>query len=104
MAGNSVSIYYCYCQRDGASGVADTEPGIGNRKLSQPAGVLIALDRQEKGQSELSAIQEVEREYNIPVISIVNLTQVLCFMKDDASLSHFAEAVENYRSQYGIAN
>jgi len=70
---------------------------------AEPAGVLIALDRQEKGQGELSAIQEVERDFNIPVISIVNLTQVLDYIQDDASLSQHAEAVSAYRSQYGIA-
>jgi len=70
---------------------------------AEPAGVLIALDRQEKGQGELSAIQEVERDFNIPVVSIVNLTQVLDYIQDDASLSQHAEAVSVYRSQYGIA-
>jgi len=69
---------------------------------AEPAGVLIALDRQEKGQGELSAIQEVERDFNIPVTSIVNLTQVLDYIQDDASLSQHAEAVSAYRSQYGI--
>jgi len=70
---------------------------------AEPAGVLIALDRQEKGQGELSAIQEVERDFNIPVVSIVNLTQVLDYIQDDASLSQYAEAVSAYRSQYGIS-
>lgn len=70
---------------------------------AEPAGVIVALDRQEKGKGELSAIQEVERDYNIPVISIVNLTQVLDYIQDDASLSQYAEAISLYRSQYGIA-
>ena len=70
---------------------------------AEPAGVLIALDRQEKGQGELSAIQEVERDFNIPVASIVNLTQVLDYIQDDASLSQYADAVSAYRSQFGIA-
>lgn len=70
---------------------------------AEPAGVIIALDRQEKGKGELSAIQEVERDFNIPVVSIVNLTQVLDYIKDDASLSQYADAISLYRSQYGIA-
>ena len=70
---------------------------------AEPAGVIVALDRQEKGQGELSAIQEVERDFNIPVLSIVNLTQVLDYIKDDASLSRYASAISQYRSQYGIA-
>jgi orotate phosphoribosyltransferase len=70
---------------------------------AEPAGVIVALDRQEKGQGELSAIQEVERDFNIPVLSIVNLTQVLDYIKDDASLSSYAGAISQYRSHYGIA-
>lgn len=70
---------------------------------AQPAGVIVALDRQEKGQGELSAIQEVEHDFKIPVISIVNLTQVLDFIQDDASLSVYANAVSQYRSHYGVA-
>lgn len=70
---------------------------------AEPAGVIVALDRQEKGQAELSAIQEVERDFNIPVVSIVNLTQVLDYIRDDASLSRYADAISLYRSQYGIA-
>ena len=69
---------------------------------AEPAGVLIALDRQEKGQGELSAIQEVERDFNIPVFSIVNLTQVLDYIQDDASLSQYSDSVSAYRAQYGI--
>ncbi len=69
---------------------------------AEPAGVIIALDRQEKGKGELSAIQEVERDFNIPVVSIVNLSQVLDYIQDDASLSQYADAISLYRSQYGI--
>jgi orotate phosphoribosyltransferase len=69
---------------------------------AEPSGVLIALDRQERGQGELSAIQEIQRDYNIPVVSIVNLGQILDFISDDASLSCFAEPVASYRDRYGI--
>lgn len=67
-----------------------------------PAAVMIALDRQERGQGELSAIQEVERDFGIPVISIVSLSQVLSFLEEDAELRHHLPAVEAYRAQYGI--
>ncbi|RRJ82538.1 orotate phosphoribosyltransferase [Aestuariirhabdus litorea] len=67
-----------------------------------PAAVLIALDRQERGQGELSAIQEVERDYGIPVISIVNLGQVLSYIQDDPALAQYADAIERYRERYGI--
>mgnify|MGYP000110771585 CR=1 FL=1 len=69
---------------------------------ARPAAVMIALDRQERGQGELSAVQEVERDFGIPVISIVSLTQLLGFLQEDAELRHHLPAVEAYRAQYGI--
>ncbi|KIH81078.1 Orotate phosphoribosyltransferase [Pseudomonas batumici] len=69
---------------------------------AKPAGVLIALNRQERGNGELSAIQEVERDFAIPVVSIVSLTQVLQFLADDEQLKQHLPAVEAYRAQYGI--
>ncbi|WP_426116677.1 orotate phosphoribosyltransferase [Pseudomonas sp. DSP3-2-2] len=66
------------------------------------AGVLIALNRQERGNGELSAIQEVERDFDIPVVSIVSLNQVLQFLADDPQLKQHLPAVEAYRAQYGI--
>ena len=67
-----------------------------------PAGVLIALNRQERGQGELSAIQEVERDFGMPVISIVSLEQVLEYLADDEQLKQHLPAVEAYRAQYGV--
>ena len=69
---------------------------------AQAAGVLIALDRQERGTGELSAIQEVERDFNMPVISIVSLTQVLQFLAESPELKQYLPAVERYRADYGI--
>ncbi len=66
------------------------------------AGVLIALNREERGNGELSAIQEVERDFGIPVVSIVSLTQVLEYLADDPQLKQHLPAVEAYRAQYGI--
>ena len=66
------------------------------------AGVLIALNRQERGNGELSAIQEVERDFKIPVVSIVSLDQVLEYLADDPQLKQHLPAVEAYRAQYGI--
>jgi len=65
-------------------------------------GVLIALDRQERGQGELSAIQEVERDFGTRVVSIVTLNDVMEYIQGDAGLSQHAEAVIAYREQYGI--
>jgi orotate phosphoribosyltransferase len=66
------------------------------------AGVLIALNRQERGKGELSAIQEVERDFAIPVVSIVSLEQVLEYLAEDAELKKYLPAVQAYRAQYGI--
>lgn len=69
---------------------------------AKACGVLIALNRQERGNGELSAIQEVERDFGIPVVSIVSLNQVLEFLADDPQLKQHLPAVEAYRAQYGI--
>lgn len=69
---------------------------------AQAAGVLIALNRQERGQGQLSAIQEVERDYGMPVVSIVSLAQVLEYLTEDEQLKRHLTAVEAYRDQYGI--
>lgn len=69
---------------------------------AQPAATLIALDRQEKGKAEESAIQEVERDYGIPVISIVKLDQVLAYVADQPELKQYAASIEAYRKKYGV--
>jgi orotate phosphoribosyltransferase len=68
---------------------------------AEPAGVLIALDRQERGQGELSAIQEVERDYHIPVISIVSLQHLLSFVDQHEALADHRAAIHDYRDRYG---
>ncbi len=69
---------------------------------AKPAATLIALDRQEKGKAEASAIQEVERDYGIPVISIVKLEQVLAYVADQPELQQYAASIEAYRKKYGV--
>ncbi|WP_133408151.1 orotate phosphoribosyltransferase [Parashewanella tropica] len=66
------------------------------------AGVLIALDRQEKGKAELSAIQEVERDFACQVVSIVTLADLLTYLEDQEGMEAELAAVEAYREQYGI--
>ncbi|QQD22652.1 orotate phosphoribosyltransferase [Venatoribacter cucullus] len=68
-----------------------------------PAAALIALDRQEKGQGELSAIQEVERDFGMKVISIVGLNQVLDYVSEQPELQQYAAAIRAYRDQYGVS-
>lgn len=71
---------------------------------AQLAGVLIALDRQEKGKGELSAIQEVERDYGATVISIVSLNDVIEFVRQEPEFEQYLSAVEAYRAKYGISD
>ncbi|KFZ30656.1 orotate phosphoribosyltransferase [Pseudidiomarina salinarum] len=67
------------------------------------AGVLIALDRQEKGKGELSAIQEVERDFNAPVISIVGLDEVITYLQHNPDMEAYLDAVAAYREAYGVS-
>lgn len=66
-----------------------------------PCGVTIALDRMERGSGELSAVQEVERYYDMPVISIATLDDLVEYLRTDGSLSASLDAVNRYRDQYG---
>lgn len=66
------------------------------------AGVIIALDRQEKGSGELSAIQEVERDYVIPVLSIIRLDHLLQYLEHHVDMAAHLAAIQHYREQYGI--
>lgn len=66
------------------------------------AGVLVAIDRQEKGKGELSAIQEVERDFGCAIISIVSLTDLVTFLEEKGTAPEHLEAVKAYRAQYGI--
>jgi len=66
------------------------------------AGVLIALDRQEKGKSELSAIQEVEHDFSCKVISIIRLEDLVTYLKQQGDRQDVLKSVTEYRTQYGI--
>ncbi len=68
---------------------------------AKPAGVVIALDRQEKGQGELSAIQEVEQHYQIPVIPIIKLEDLANYLKNQGNET-ILKAINRYRHRYGI--
>ncbi len=67
-----------------------------------PCGVAIALDRMERGTGELSAVQEVERYYRMPVISIARLDDLVSFLRLDGKLAANLTAVNKYREQYGV--
>jgi len=67
-----------------------------------PCGVAIALDRMERGSGELSAVQEVQRSYNIPVISIATLDDLVCCLETDPGRAPDLAAIRRYREQYGV--
>ncbi|MFP9459026.1 orotate phosphoribosyltransferase [Pectobacterium brasiliense] len=66
------------------------------------AGVMIALDRQERGRADLSAIQEVERDYQCKVISIITLTDLIAYLAEKPEMAAHLDAVKAYREQFGI--
>ncbi len=66
------------------------------------AGVLVAIDRQEKGKGELSAIQEVERDFGCAVISIVSLGDLVTYLEEKGNAAEHLDAVKAYRAEYGI--
>ena len=67
-----------------------------------PCGVIIALDRMERGSEGLSAAQEVRQMYGIPVVSIINLDNLMNYLQDRDDLVLNLRAVESYRAQYGV--
>jgi orotate phosphoribosyltransferase len=68
---------------------------------AQPCGVLIALDRQEKGQDGASAIAEIERNYALPVIAIMTLADILAYLEQQGGRADRAAAVRAYQAEYG---
>ncbi len=67
-----------------------------------PAAVMIALNRMERGKGELSAIQEVERDYGMQVISIVSLADIVEYLTDVGGYEDAIKAISAYRAEYGI--
>ena len=68
---------------------------------ANPKGVIVALDRKEKGNGDLSAIQEVEKVFGITVLSIINLSHIIDYLKSNND-SKVLTKIEHYRSQYGV--
>ena len=66
------------------------------------AGVLIALDRQERGKGELSAVQEVERDLKAPVTAIIKLADLISYLEQQGDNAEVLAAVKAYREQYGV--
>jgi orotate phosphoribosyltransferase len=69
---------------------------------ARPAGVVIALDRMERGQGALSATQEVQQTFQIPVISIATLSDLLAYLAGQGQMARELQAVARYRREYGV--
>ncbi|QEL57518.1 orotate phosphoribosyltransferase [Chromobacterium paludis] len=67
-----------------------------------PAGVAIALDRMERGQGELSAVQEVAKQHGLPVVAIATLKDLLGYLENHPEMAAHLDAVRAYRAQYGV--
>jgi orotate phosphoribosyltransferase len=73
------------------------------RAGGEPAGVLLALDRQEKGMGETSAVQEVAQAFGLEVASIINLDDLVDHLEGSAEFGQFLPLVSDYRQRYGVA-
>jgi len=69
---------------------------------AEPVGVVLALDRQERGQGSLSAVQEVEQTLQLPVTSILRLADLIDYLRQGGDAAQLA-AIERYRGEYGVA-
>jgi len=69
-----------------------------------PCGVVIALDRMERGTGELSAVQEVKRDYGIPVVAVATLDDLMSFLGERPDFKAHEAAVANYRREFGVAH
>ncbi len=69
---------------------------------AKPAAVLIGLNRQEKGQGQISAIQEVEQHFGVPVISIINLNHIINYLENQSGQDAMVDKIKEYRATYGV--
>lgn len=69
---------------------------------AQAAGVVIGVDRKERGNSNQSAIQEVESEFSIPVASIIDIDDILTYLDSKADMQALVEQIKQYRQEYGV--
>ena len=72
-----------------------------NAQGAEPAGVVIALDRQEVGTTDMTAIQEVENDFGIPVFSIVCMGHLIDYLEQKPDMQEYMAAIKTYREKYG---
>ena len=91
-------------------GLLQAEPGTAIRESAELIktvkanfkGALIALDRMERGQGTLSAIQEAREELGIEIASIITFNDLIAYVKEEESLSSHVDAMLEYREEYGV--
>ena len=76
--------------------------GIIRKMKATPAGVLIALDRQERGENKTSAVQEVSKSFKMPVISIISLSNIIDFLALNDNATEQLGIIKKYQLEYGI--
>ena len=69
---------------------------------AQPAGVVIGLDRKERGNTDKSAIHEVEQQFGIPVVSIIDIDDILAYLGGKPDMKSLVEQIKEYRQEYGL--
>lgn len=75
-----------------------------SEKGGETVGAVVAVDRQERGLGEQSAIQEVEQVHKIKVISIISLEHIIAYLEDSSDLKFHIDAINEYKQQYGAMN
>jgi orotate phosphoribosyltransferase len=69
---------------------------------AKAVGIVVAVDRQERGRADLSAIQEVERDFGVTVVSIITLSQIIEYVEESGRHAEHLDAIRGYREEFGI--
>lgn len=69
---------------------------------AKAAGVVIGVDRKERGNGQSSAIQEVEQQFDMPVVSIIDIDDILTYLEAKADMQQLVEQIKEYRKEYGV--
>jgi orotate phosphoribosyltransferase len=73
-----------------------------NEAGAKAAGVVIGVDRKERGNGKSSAIQEVEEQFKIPVVSIIDIDDILTYLETKPDMASLVEEIKEYRDEYGV--
>ena len=84
------------------AGMINLPDNIIHNNGAQIAGVVVAIDRQEKGEDTLSATQEITKKYSIPVFSLINLEDIIHYLETKNDFNNKLELIKNYQKSYGI--